>query len=395
MKILYHHRIRSKDGQFVHVEELTNALRRYGHEIIFVGPRVIENDKLGADAGFVAWMKKHLPQFIYELMELCYSFLDIVLLIKAIRQHKPDCLYERYNLLLPSGVWASKLFSLPMLLEVNAPLFEERQKYDGIALPALAQYVERYTWRGADFVLPVTEVLAKKVEQSGVPRDRICVIHNGIDSHKFSSVLSREEAKSRLGLSGKFVLGFAGFVRDWHGLDRVIEFLGVDKHPDQHLLLVGDGPARDGLLRRAEELGVADQFTITGIVSRDDVANYLAAFDIALQPNVVAYASPLKLFEYLALGHAIVAPSTDNILEILSDGDNALLFDSQSDEQMFDAIRRIRDDAELREGLAHGAQETIGRLGLTWDENANRVTRLFVRLDVGDDVQNAGPPSEP
>ena len=384
MKILYHHRIRSKDGQFVHVEELTNALKKDGHEWVFVGPGSINSEELGADAGAVAWMKSHLPGFIYEMLELSYSLLDFLRLVKAIRTHRPDCIYERYNLFLPSGVWAKKMFRLPMLLEINAPLFAERKKYNGIALKRLARSVESYTWRGADFVLPVTEVLAKLVREAGVPRQKIRVIPNGIDPDRFNALPSRDRAKSKLGLGGKFVLGFAGFVREWHGLHRVLEYLASAESRNQHLLLVGDGPASETLIRKAGELGVSDQFTITGIVDRDNVAAYLAAFDVALQPAVVAYASPLKLFEYLALGHAIVAPSTDNILEILADRKNALLFDPESDDEFFDCIRRFCDDRQLREELGSNARATIQELGLTWARNANRVCQLFRELGVTD-----------
>jgi len=384
MKILYHHRIRSKDGQFVHVEELTNALKNDGHELVFVGPRSIDTGEFGADAGIVAWMKSHLPGFAYELLELAYSVLDFLRLAKAIRLHRPDCIYERYNLFLPSGIWAKKLFRLPMLLEVNAPLFAERQNYDGISLKRLARSVESYTWRGADFVLPVTQVLAGTVQKTGVPAESIRVIPNGIDADRFSNVPGRDEAKSKLGLDRKFILGFAGFVREWHGLDRVLEYLASADDRELHLLLVGDGPARDFLLNKAGELGVANQFTITGIVDRDNVAAYLAAFDIALQPRVVAYASPLKLFEYLVLCHAIVAPATDNIMEILSDGRNALLFDPASDGEFCDCIKRFHDDLQLREELGANARATIQELGLTWARNANRVCQLFRELGVGD-----------
>ena len=308
MKILYHHRIRSKDGQFVHVEELTDALMAAGHEIVFVGPGAIETEQFGADAGMVAWMKAHLPQFVYEILEFGYAFLDFLRLARAIRRHRPDCIYERYNLYLPSGIWAKKAFRLPLLLEVNAPLYAERRKYDGIALDGMAKAIENYTWRGADYALPVTQVLGDIVGEGGVLAERIRVIPNGINLERFAHTPTRDEAKAALGLDGKFVLGFAGFVRDWHGIDRVLDFLAEE--PDHHLLLVGDGPAREALVERAAALGVSDRFTLTGIVMRDEVAAYLAAFDVALQPNVVAYASPLKLFEYLALGHAIVAPAT-------------------------------------------------------------------------------------
>lgn len=386
MKILYHHRIRSKDGQYVHVEELTNALLKDGHELVFVGPTSIDNEEFGADAGMVAWMKSHLPGFIYELLEFSYSILDFVRLAKAIRSHRPDCIYERYNLFLPSGVWAKKIFKIPMLLEVNAPLYEERRKYDGISLDRLAKSVEHYTWRGADYVLPVTEVLANSLREAGVPDTRIRVIPNGINTERFGEASGRNEAKSTLGLSGKFVLGFAGFVREWHGLERVLEYLAAAGDIESHLLLVGDGPARDFLQQKANELGVASQFTVTGIIDRENVASYLAAFDIALQPRVVPYASPLKLFEYLALGHAIVAPATPNIMEVLEDGRNALLFDPECTDEFCAHIRRLHGDRELRERLGSNASNTINDLGLTWDRNAQRVCQLF--KDLGADGGN-------
>src|SRR5215472_1443816 len=98
MKILYHHRIRSKDGQFVHLEELTRALIQLGHEIVFVGPKTIDKEEFGADAGWVAKLKKLLPRFLYELLEFGYSFPAFFRLWRAVRVHCPDGIYERYNL---------------------------------------------------------------------------------------------------------------------------------------------------------------------------------------------------------------------------------------------------------------------------------------------------------
>src|SRR3954471_10694150 len=211
MKILYHHRIRSKDGQYVHIEELIQALRNLGHVVILVEPPAYKKAKFGDDAGLVAVLKRYCPKFVYELMEFAYSFVAYWRLREAVLAHQPDCLYERYNLLQPAGVWLKRRFKLPMLLEVNAPLFEERAKYDGIALPWLARWAERYTWGGADYVLPVTEVLARKIEETGVTRDKIVVIHNGIDLQHFGGEIDKEQAKRRLGLEGRLILGFTGF----------------------------------------------------------------------------------------------------------------------------------------------------------------------------------------
>jgi glycosyltransferase involved in cell wall biosynthesis len=120
--------------------------------------------------------------------------------------------------------------------------------------------------------------------------------------------------------------------------------------------------------------------TVTGIVDRDSVPEYIAAFDIALQPSVVAYASPLKLFEYLAMGRAIVAPATPNITEVLVDGENAVLFDPNRPDGLLEAIERVRADGELRRRVAAGARNTIVSRKLTWGNNAQRVVDLFERL---------------
>ena len=382
MKILYHHRTRSKDGQDVHISELINALRKLGHEVMVVAPAAMERAKFGADAGAVAILKRYVPRFAYELMEFGYSLIAYQRLRRAVHTFRPDCLYERYNLFLPAGIWLKKNFGLPMLLEVNAPLFEERDKYEGISLRRLAGWSQRHVWRGADFVLPVTAVLADMVLAAGVPKERIAVIPNGIDPERFgNNSLSIEDAKSKLGLSHRLVLGFTGFVREWHGLDRVVDLIADRaKGAGLHLLVVGDGPARESLQVRARYRGIADCVTVTGIVDRDQVPDYVAAFDIALQPSVVPYASPLKLFEYLAMGRAIVAPALPNITEVLTDGENAVLFDPDQADGMLRAIERLCNDGELRRRVAVGARNTIVLRKLTWGNNARRVVELFDRL---------------
>lgn len=381
MKILYHHRTRSKDGQYVHIEEMINALRAQGHEVIIVAPPSAETEEFGSDAGLVAKLKRHLPKWFYELMELGYSLVAYRRLAAAVREHRPDALYERYNLFLPAGIWLARKYKLPMLLEINAPLMEERARYDGLALTGLARWSQAYAWRNADVVLPVTQVLGDMVSAYGVDSKRIEVIPNGINQDRFSGDINVAEAKRALGLQDYLVLGFTGFVRDWHGLDKVITMIANDPPESRrHLLVVGDGPARAALEKQARELGIEQRVRFTGIIGRDEVARYVAAFDIALQPAVVAYASPLKLFEYLALGKAIVGPAQPNIREILKEDHNAVLFDPAQPDGLARAIERLCADTELRHKVARNARATITEQQLTWQANARRVVHLFEGL---------------
>ncbi len=107
---------------------------------------------------------------------------------------------------------------------------------------------------------------------------------------------------------------------------------------------------------------------------------YIAAFDVAMQLQVVPYASPLKLFEYMALARAIVAPATANIREVLVDGETAVLFDPGNATELRRAIERLCNDSALRDRLGKTAQAAVAQKGLTWTNNARRVTELFHEL---------------
>lgn len=397
MRILYHHRTASKDGQAVHIEEMIEALRGLGHEVHVVAPRVAAGSGMGAKVGWAHWLKARLPKAAYELLEVAYSLIAYRQLRRAADDFKPDVLYERYNLFLLAGVMVRWRLKLPMLLEVNSPLADERQAASGLGLPRLARWTERLVWRHADLVLPVTRVLAEIIRtQSGINEERLVVIPNGINRAHFAAAPSPEEAKAALGWSDSLVLGFTGFVREWHGVDRVIRWMaGVSAPAHARLYVVGDGPARPGLERLARELGVSERVTFTGVVTREEVPRCVAAFDIALQPAVTPYASPLKLFEYLALGKAIVAPRAPNIMEVLHDGRNALLFDQGDQASLSQALSTLSGNPALRRRLAEQAHGTITDMDLTWQGNARRVVGLAKGLRDGYRPRPAAPSAAP
>jgi glycosyltransferase involved in cell wall biosynthesis len=368
MRILYSHRIQSRDGQSVHVEELVAALRSLGHEVLVVGPGFYEQARFGGESRMVPWIRARLPAVVGELAELLYNVPAWWRLRAAFRRFRPELIYERYNLYYLAGTWLARSNRTKMFLEVNAPLAEERARFGQLRLRWLAGALERYVWRSATKVLAVTGVLAQAVAAAGVPVERIAVVPNGIDPAQFSGLPARGVG------AGPVVLGFVGFVREWHGLDAVIDAIAAEHDgPDLRLVVVGDGPARAALERQAAALGLADRVTFTGLQPREAIPALVAGFDIALQPLVVSYASPLKIFEYMAAGRAIVAPDQPNIREVLRDGETAVLFDPAAAGAMWRAIRILAGDAALRRSLGEAARGEIVRRDLTWRGNAARV----------------------
>jgi len=380
MRILYHHRILARDGMRVHIDALSVALERRGHAIEMVGPEA--PGETGAKEGLaarLASLRTHLPVWSRDLMELGYDPRAYRELIRAARRQPPDILYERYNAYLTAGLRLKRRLGLPMLVEVNAPITHERRAFGTLAFPAMAVRMEQAVWRGADAVLPVSDALADFVRAAGVPEERITVIPNGVHLAEFTGERD-DEVKAELGIVGKTVFGFVGFVRAWHGLDRVLEVFGQLDDPALHLLIVGEGPASDGLKAKAVALGLGDRLTFTGNQPHAAVPRLLRAIDVALQPDATAYASPLKLFEYMAAGCAVIAPDRPNIREILRDGETGLLIDPQAPKGIQLALTRLAADRELRRRLGRAARAEVERRDYTWDGNARRVERIADRL---------------
>jgi glycosyltransferase involved in cell wall biosynthesis len=373
MRILFHHRIGSRDGQSVHLEELMAALKALGHDVILVGPAAFAETNFGGSNGLVDRIKVLIPAWLYEPLEIAYNVKAFFRLRAAVRQHKPDIIYERFSLYLFAGVWLRRLTGLPLMLEVNSPLFEERAKNDGLKLHWIGRWAQGYIWRNADHLFPVTAVLAKTITEYGVAESRVTVISNGVDPARFP-LAPEKSAVREAGQKPRIVLGFTGFIRGWNAVDRLIDFAARHRDLyDIHVLVVGDGPARPELEARARDLGMADKLTITGIVGRDAVTEYVSTFDIAVLPDVTPYSSPLKLFEYLQLGSAIVGPDMANIREILNHGENALLFSRDGANNLEAALLKLCADADLRMRLGRAAHGTIAARSLTWKDCARRV----------------------
>ena len=402
MRILYHHRTQAEDGQAVHIRSLQRAFEAEGHQVREVAlvqraPSSSGRAQKRAQKGGSPWRAvTRLPRFARELAEYVYTPVARPRIVAAARDARADFIYERYAFGNAAGVQAARRLGCPLVLEVNSPMVHELENTRGLSFPRLARRVETYVFRSADLVCVVTAVLADMLAAMGVERERLFVTPNGVHPELYRTrgegargEEARAAALRELGLEGeeRVVLGFVGYYRSWHRIERVVAALARSELANAVLVLVGEGPARGEIAAAACAAGVEQRVVFAGPRRHDAIPGLLAAFDVALLPAINPYASPLKLFEYMAAGLPVVAPDQPNLREILVDGANALLVPPEGeggavgeDEALAGALERLARDRGLRDRLGAAARATVEERDLTWRGNARRVVAAVEAL---------------
>ena len=206
----------------------------------------------------------------------------------------------------------------------------------------------------------------------GLDAKRTAVVPNpapAVPSHP-----TREEARAALGVEG-LALGVAGRLTPQKALGDTLEALA--RVPGVALLVVGDGPERAALERRAAGLGVSDRVRFLGTGTRDDVITLFRAVDVALVTSAWENL-PHTLLEALAAGTPVIATEVGGIPEVVRDGENGLLVPARDVAALAAAIDRLVHDDALRASLAAAAASSVEELA------EPRILSRIVQAIVGD-----------
>lgn len=389
-RILYHHRIRAEDGQAVHVRELIHALRTLGHEVheCALVPKAVgdgggQRAQRGGGGGG-PWQRLRLPRAATEVLEIVYGRHGVRRLLAAATRVRPHFIYERHALHCRVGLLAARTLGVPLLLEVNSPHVEEMERLGLLRFARLARRTERAVLAGADRVLAVTEVLQERLIRRGARRESCVVIGNAAEPDRYGE--AEREAGARLRArypDGGFLMGFVGYMRDWHRLDLAVEAMARPALARVHLILMGEGPALPGVLARAREAGVAHRVHALGRVPPDVLPAHVCMLDAAIIPAINDYASPLKLFDSLAAGVVTIAPDQPNLRERITDGRDGVLFRPGSGDDLARRLVWLMEDPGRARALGQAGREKLVRNDWTWRGNARRVVEIFEAVAAG------------
>lgn len=367
-------------GASAHVRGLVRAFDKLGHEVTVIAPQPAEMVEAGVRVVGVRRPEivsalesaRHRP-VARALRHLWNNVAVEETLREVLPGLRPDLIYERYSPFgVAGGVVAGRL-GIPHVLEVNAPLAWEGQRYRKQALHEAAEFLESAAFASTSMLVAVSDELRNLLLAAGAPASRVVVVPNGVDPDQFSP----DGETYRKGLEEKLVVGFAGSLKPWHGLGTLAEtFRGLSNDPRLHLLVVGDGPEAPVIDSLAAQL--PGRVTHVGSVPHAEVPRYVRAMDVAVAPYPPLerfYFSPLKVLEYMAAGRAVVASRVGQLAELIRTGVNGVLVRPGSTEPLADAIAELAADASRRRELGVAAAAEV-RERHRWTHRAERILKF-------------------
>ncbi len=345
-------------GASVHVQQIVRAFQRRGDTVtvyctrrgdadpaVLGDARIVEHRVARGDVGA---RERAVARASERLAELA-------------RRDDCDLVYERYSLFSA----AATRVGVPSVVEVNAPLVDEQRRYRGLVDARGATAVTRALLSRASAVACVSRAVADWAGAHGA--EHPVVAPNGVDTRSFTPARIDD---------GVLRTVFVGSLKPWHGVDAAIDALaGLD---GVTLTVVGDGPERGALERRAAEKDVALRWL--GAVPHADVPGVLSEMHVGLAPyppDTGDYFSPLKAYEYLAAGLAVIGSDCGQLTTLLRA--TGVLVPPGDATALRDALCALRDHRERARELGGAARaQAVARHD--WDRT---LETILAALPVG------------
>jgi glycosyltransferase involved in cell wall biosynthesis len=359
------------------------ARRRYGHGWVATPDGVFDPDEVLRRTASVAIpqrssMTRRSPEvaktFVKDVRRWRIATRYRVEDDPTLRDARIEFVWQHHDLFHRAGELLAQACRCPLVSFVHAPQVWEARSW-GVARPGWGPLLERYGERpqlvASDVVVCVSDVVRTEVVRLGVPRERTVVCPTGVDAEHFGPQISGQRIRAQFDLMGRFVVGWIGSFRSFHGLEGLLDaFATLHREiASAQLLLVGGGPALESVRKAVRQRDLGDAVVFAGEAPHREVPEFLAAMDVAVvnAPKDEAFHySPQKLREYMAAQVAVVAPKVGDVADLARDGEEALLFDAGDTVALTARLLELANDAQLRDRVARAGRARVLVTG-TWD----------------------------
>ena len=217
----------------------------------------------------------------------------------------------------------------------------------------------------ADAITTLSDAMRDEMVASGIPREKIVVVPNGIDPAEFTPTQPDPDLRRRYGLEDRWVFGYVSSMdhkREGHELLIEVASKLVRAGRKVTCLLVGDGTLRARLEASAAASAPPGAVCFTGRVPYDEVQGHLALLDAFVVPRLpdraARFVTPLKPYEAMAMGLPLVVSDLPALTEIVGSDERGLVFPTGESDALVADLERLMDAPALG--------RTLGAAGRTW-----------------------------
>jgi glycosyltransferase involved in cell wall biosynthesis len=232
----------------------------------------------------------------------------------------------------------------------------------------LLERLELFLYRRAAAIVTVTTAFRRNLAQRGIDAKKVAIVTNGADLARFRPQAKDQALAERLGLTGKFVVGYVGTHGMAHGLDVVLDaaerLADRPEAADIRLLMLGNGADKQRLARRAAEMALGNLLFLD-TVPKADVPRYWSLLDASVihlkKDDLFRSVIPSKLFECMAMGIPVLHGVEGESADLVRAHRAGLPFEPQNGAALADAVLALRQDEALRAELGdNGARAARG-----------------------------------
>lgn len=353
-------------GSVGHIAGVLNNLSEFSGPPIFMTtdriPTVQENiETFDLPLEDLCWNMPEVSNYAFNQSLLKFA-------VPIIQNRDLAFVYQRYSQGNISGLQLARQFNVPFVLEFNGSEVWIAENWGTpLRYAKLAKITEKTNLQLADLIVVVSKALQQMLVAEGISKDKILVNPNGVDVERYCPDVSGAAIRTQLGIENEFVIGFIGTFGAWHGAPLLAEAFGQlferGLMNGVKLLLIGDGNTLPETREVIAKHGASNATIFTGLVPQALGPEYMAACDILVSPHIPNpdgspfFGSPTKLFEYMAMGKAIIASNLDQIGEILQHDHTAWMVKPGCPKALSQAILHLKDNKELRLRLGNEARK--------------------------------------
>lgn len=252
-----------------------------------------------------------------------------------------------------AGYFVSRIKRCPWVLEIRDLWPESILAVGAIKNKSaikLLEWLEKFVYRKADHIIPVTFAFKRHIEKHGGDANKITVIRNGVSFDLFKLQQRNNEFACSVGVDGKFVVSYVGTHGLAHGLSVILDAAEKLKHkPEIIFLMIGDGAEKKKLLEEKSRRQL-DNVIMLDQQPKQEMPNIWSISDVSLvllkKQNLFLTVTPSKIFETMAMKKPIVLGVRGESQALIEEGNAGICIEPENVDELVTAVVKLYEDAD-------------------------------------------------